>query len=54
MHTQLLVTLIVGVTIFRAMVPLGPLATANADDLVSPLRDVVNALLAPLEDAEPG
>jgi hypothetical protein len=46
LRAQLVVALGIGVSIVRSAVGLQPLGDATSDDLVGPLRDVVNALLA--------
>ncbi|MFD3586145.1 TetR/AcrR family transcriptional regulator [Streptomyces sp. NPDC058683] len=47
LRAELLVALGVGVAVVRSAVGLRPLADAAPEDLVGPLRDVVEALLAP-------
>jgi AcrR family transcriptional regulator len=47
LRAELLVALGVGVAIVRSAVGLLPLRDATSDDLIGPLRDVVDALLAP-------
>lgn len=47
LRAQLLVALGVGVAVVRSAVGLQPLLDATSDDLVGPLRDVVEILLAP-------
>ena len=47
LRAQLLVALGVGVAVVRPAVGLQPLRDATSDDLIGPLRDVVDALLAP-------
>jgi AcrR family transcriptional regulator len=47
LRAQLLVALGVGIAVVRSAVGLQPLTAATADDLVGPLRDVVEGLLAP-------
>ncbi|MER5647714.1 TetR family transcriptional regulator [Streptosporangium sp. NPDC002524] len=46
LRAQLVVALGVGVAVVRSAVGLQPLRDATSDDLVGPLRDVVNSLLA--------
>ncbi|MGW7424025.1 TetR/AcrR family transcriptional regulator [Streptomyces sp. NPDC054813] len=45
LRAELLVALGVGVAVVRSAVGLRPLAEATPDDLVDPLRDIVEALL---------
>jgi AcrR family transcriptional regulator len=47
LRAQLVVALGVGVSLVRSAVGLQPLSDATSDDLVGPLRNVVDALLAP-------
>lgn len=47
LRAQLLVALGVGVAVIRSAVGLQPLRDATSDDLIGPLRDVVETLLAP-------
>jgi AcrR family transcriptional regulator len=47
LRAQLLVALGVGVAVVRSAVGLQPLRNATSDDLIGPLRDVVDILLAP-------
>lgn len=47
LRAQLLVALGVGVAVLRSAVGLQPLRDATSDDLASPLRNVVDALLGP-------
>lgn len=47
LRAQLVVALGVGVAVVRSAVGLQPLRDATSDDLVGPLRDVVDSLLAP-------
>ncbi|MEV6765915.1 hypothetical protein AB0N16_35845 [Streptomyces sp. NPDC051105] len=46
-RAELLVALGVGVAVVRSAVGLRPLADAAPEDLLGPLRDVVEALLEP-------
>ncbi|MFD1545829.1 TetR/AcrR family transcriptional regulator [Nonomuraea guangzhouensis] len=47
LRAELLVALGVGIAVVRSAVGLRPLADATADELIGPLRDVVDGLLAP-------
>jgi AcrR family transcriptional regulator len=47
LRAQLVVALGVGVAVLRSAVGLEPLRDATSDDLIGPLRDVVDILLAP-------
>lgn len=47
LRAQLLVALGVGVAVIRSAVGLQPLRDATSDDLIGPLREVVDVLLAP-------
>jgi AcrR family transcriptional regulator len=47
LRAELLVALGVGVAVLRSAVGLQPLHDATSDDLIGPLRDVVDILLAP-------
>ncbi len=47
LRAELLVALGVGVAVIRSAVGLQPLRDATSDDLIGPLRDVVDILLAP-------
>ncbi|HEY8717053.1 hypothetical protein [Pengzhenrongella sp.] len=47
LRAQLVVALGVGVAVVRSAVGLQPLRDATSDDLIGPLRDVVDSLLAP-------
>jgi AcrR family transcriptional regulator len=47
LRAELVVALGVGVAVIRSTVGLQPLRDATPDDLIGPLRDVVDALLAP-------
>lgn len=47
LRAELLVALGVGVAVVRSAVGLQPLRDATSDDLIGPLRDVVDILLAP-------
>ncbi|HUQ00012.1 MAG TPA: helix-turn-helix domain-containing protein [Aeromicrobium sp.] len=47
LRAQLLVALGVGIAVVRSAVGLQPLGDATSDDLIGPLRDVVDSLLAP-------
>ncbi|MFG2957278.1 TetR/AcrR family transcriptional regulator [Streptomyces sp. NPDC048291] len=50
LRAELLVALGVGVAVVRSAVGLRPLADATPDDLLGPLRDVVEGLLGPPAD----
>ncbi|MEV4173422.1 hypothetical protein [Nonomuraea sp. NPDC049709] len=47
LRAELVVALGVGVAVVRSAVGLQPLRDATSDDLIGPLRDVVEALLTP-------
>jgi len=47
LRAQLLVALGVGVAVLRSAVGLQPLSDAASDDLIGPLRDIIDILLAP-------
>lgn len=47
LRAELLVALGVGVAVVRSAVGLQPLRDATSEDLIGPLRDVVDVLLAP-------
>lgn len=47
LRAELLVALGIGVAVVRSAVGLQPLRDATSDDLIGPLRDVVDVLLAP-------
>ncbi|MGP4047068.1 TetR/AcrR family transcriptional regulator [Streptomyces sp. 2A115] len=47
LRAELLVALGVGVAVVRSAVGLQPLSDATPDDLIGPLRDVVDILLPP-------
>ncbi|MFE2065850.1 hypothetical protein ACFXDH_26295 [Streptomyces sp. NPDC059467] len=47
LRAELLVALGVGVAVVRSAVGLQPLADATPDDLLGPLRDIVDGLLGP-------
>ena len=47
LRAELLVALGVGVAVVRSAVGLQPLSNASSDDLIGPLRDIIDALLAP-------
>jgi hypothetical protein len=50
LRAELLVALGVGVAVVRSAVGLQPLRDATADQLAAPLREIVDALLAPPAD----
>lgn len=47
LRAQLVVALGIGVAVVRSAVGLQPLSEATADDLIGPLRDVIDVLLTP-------
>lgn len=47
LRAELVVALGIGVAVVRSAVGLQPLSEATADDLLGPLRDVINVLLTP-------
>jgi AcrR family transcriptional regulator len=51
LRAELVVALGIGIAVVRSAIGLQPLLDATSDDLIGPLRDVVDILLAPPDDS---